>query len=201
MRRIILIVIILAAALYFFLVAAVNDDIKWFHNFSKSSNGQLRQTFHSFDFSYNDFFSTCFSIKFTHTDTVFIKQHFAPAFSDTPKSGQSYYAILSDSDMQKRDSFINEINFLMLDTTYYEPYEDGIEYQFYIDKDSIKKLIYVHSDSVPNNVKTFAFWITDLKKKLKVHPVDRIFSFESVRNFISPKVPEPTIKFTQPKVE
>lgn len=201
MRRIILIVIILAAALYFFLVAAVNDDIKWFHSFSKSSNRHLRQKFHSFDFSYNDVFSTCFSIKFTHTDTVFIKQHFASAFSYTPKSGQNYYAILSDSDIQKRDSFINEINFLMLDTAYYEPYADGIEYQFYICKDSVKRLIYVHSDSVPNNVKSFAFWITDLKKKLKIYPVDKIVRFESVRNFIPPKVPEPTIKFTPPKVE
>ena len=201
MRRILLIVLVLAATVYFFLVAAVNDDIKWFHNFSKSSNKKLGQAFQSFDFSYNDVFSTCFSIKFTQSDTVFIKQHFAFAFSETPKSGQSYYAILSNIDKQKIDSFINGINFFILDTIYYESYEDGVEYQFFIDKESRRKLVYVHSDSVPTNVKNFAFWIADLKKKLKIYPVDTTFSFESVRHFIPQKVPEPTIKFTPPKIE
>lgn len=201
MRRFIFIVLVLAAAVYFFLVAAVNDDIKWFRNFSQSSKKQLRQPVKSFDFSYNDVFSTCFSIKFTQTDTVFIKQHFAPSFSDNPKSRQSYYAILSDSNKQKLDSFLNGINFLLLDTTYKEPYEDGIEYQFFIDKDNVRKLVYVHSDSIPASVKALAFWIVDLKKKLKIYPVDTTFSFESVRNFLPNKVPEPTIKFTPPKIE
>jgi hypothetical protein len=201
MRRIILTVLILAAAVYFFLVAAVNDDIKWFRNFSKSSNKQVRQSFQSFDFSYNDVFSTCFSIKFTQSDTVFIKQHFAPAFSDTPKSGQSYYAILTDKEKQRLDSFISKINFSKLDTSYFEPYQDGVEYQFYIDKDTTKKLIYVHSDSIPTNVKAFVSWLVILKKKMKLHPVDTTFSFESVRHFIPPKVPEPKMKLTPPKIE
>ena len=159
------------------------------------------KAFTTFDFSYNDVFLTCFSIKFNPSDTVYIKQHFASVFSDTPKSGQGYYAILTNTDRQKLDSFINKINFSKLDTSYYESYQDGVEYQFFIDKDTTKKLIYIHSDSIPTDVKTFGFWIADLKKKLKLYPVDTAFSFESIRHFLPPKVPPQTIKFTPPKIE
>lgn len=201
MRGIILTVLILATAVYFFLIGAVNDDIKWFQNFSKSSNKQVRQSFQSFDFSYNDVFSTCFSIKFTQGDTVYIKQYFSPAFSDTPKSGQSYFAILTDKEKHKLDSFINKIDFSKLDTSYLEPYQDGIEYQFFIDKGTTKKLIYVHSDCVPTEVKSFGFWIADLKNKLTIYPVDATFSFESARHLLTPNVPEPSIRFRPPKIE
>lgn len=159
------------------------------------------KSFSHFDFSYNDVFSTCFSIKFTQSDSVFIKQHFAPVSSDTPKNGQSYYAILTEKEKQRLDSFINKINFSKLDTSYFESYHDGIEYQFYIDKDSTKKLIYVHSDSLPTDVKTFGFWIADLKKNLKLFKIDTVINFGSVRHFLPPRVPAPTIKFTPPKVE
>lgn len=159
------------------------------------------QTFKTFDFSYNDFFNSCFSIKFTHGDTAFIRQYFAPTFSDTPKSNQSYYALLADSVRQRIDSFINKINFAKVDTSYYQPYEDGIEFQFYIDKDSIQKIIYVHSDSIPDDIRIFAFWIANLKKKLELRTIDTTINFESVRHFLPPSVPTAQIKFTPPKVE
>ncbi len=159
------------------------------------------KSFSHFDFSYNDVFSTCFSLKFTQSDTVFISQHFAPAFSDTPKNGQSYYAILTDKEKQRLDSFISRINFSKLDTAYLDTYQDGVDYQFYIDKDTTKKFIYVHSDSIPTELKTFGFWIADLKNKLTLHPVDSTFIFKSLRHFLTPKVSEPPIRFTPPKVQ
>ena len=159
------------------------------------------KVFTTFDFSYNDVFSTCFSIKFTKGDTVFIKQHFASAFSDTPKSGQSYYAILADPDKHRLDSFIDKTNFAMFDTSYYQNYQDGEEYQFFVDKDSIQKTIYVHSDSIPNELKSFGHWIVDLKKNLKLFTIDTVVNFGSVRHFLPPTVPDPTMKFTPPKVE
>jgi len=159
------------------------------------------KVFTTVDFSYSDVFSTCFSIKFTHGDTVFIKQHFAPASSDTPKSGQSCYAILSDFDRHRLDSFIDKTNFLMFDTSYYQNYQDGEEYQFFVDKDSIQKTIYVHSDSIPNELKSFGHWIVNLKKNLKLFAIDTVVNFGSVRHFLPPPVPAPTMKFMPPKVE
>ena len=159
------------------------------------------KVFTSFDFSYNDVFSTCFSIKFNRDDEVFIKQHFASAFSDTPKSGQSYYAILAEIDRHRLDSFIDKTNFAMFDTSYYQNYQDGEEYKFFVDKDSIQKTIYVRSDSIPNELKTFAYWIVSLKKNLKLFATDTIVNFGSVRHFLPPIIPSPIVKFTPPKVE
>ena len=159
------------------------------------------KAFTAFDFSYNDVFSTCFSIKFTQGDTVFIREHFASSSSDTPKSGKSYYAILPDLDKNRLDSFIKKTNFAMFDTSYYQNYQDGEEYQFYIDKDSVQKTIYVHSDSVPNELKSFGHWIVELKKNLKLLISNTVVNFGSVRHFLPAKVPTPTMKFTPPRVE
>lgn len=122
------------------------------------------KNFNAFDFSYNDFFTTCFSIKFTQGDSVFIRQHFAPAFLDTIKSNKSYFAILSDMERQRLDSFLNKMRFISDDTSYYESYEDGDYYQFYIDKDSIQRTIFVHSYSAPIELKDFGYWIVATKK-------------------------------------
>ena len=86
-----------------------------------------RQTFKQFDFSYNDFFTTCFSIKFTQGDTVFIRQHWA-SISDTLKRNQNYFAILTDTERQKLDSFLDKAKFTSYDTSYYQSYQDGDYY-------------------------------------------------------------------------
>ena len=89
----------------------------------------------------------------------------------------------------------------MFDTSYYQNYQDGEEYQFFVDKDSIQKTIYVHSDSIPNELKSFGHWIVNLKKNLKLFAIDTVVNFGSVRHFLPPPVPAPTMKFMPPKVE
>jgi len=74
--------------------------------------------FKQFDFSYKDFFSTCFSIKFTQGDTVFIRQHWASAFADSLKSNKNYRGILSDPEREKLDSFLTKMKFATYDTSY-----------------------------------------------------------------------------------
>jgi hypothetical protein len=118
---------------------------------SKQADNAL--TFKQFDFSYNDFFTTCFSIKFTQGDTVFIRQHLAPAFSDSLKSDKYYFATLTTADRLKLDSFLRKMRFSVYDTSYYESYEDGDYYQFFIANDTIQKSIFVHSDSIPTELK------------------------------------------------
>jgi hypothetical protein len=111
----------------------------------------VKKTFTTFDFSYNNTFESCFSIKFTYSDTVFIRQHFATISIETPKSNTSYYAVLPHADRTRLDSFLTAINFSQFDSAYYEDYADGMDYQFYYANDTIHKLLLVHSDSVPIN--------------------------------------------------
>lgn len=157
--------------------------------------------FNQFDFSYNDFFSTCFSIKFTQGDTVFIRQHWASAFSDSLKSNKNYRAILSNPERKSLDSFLNKMKFSSYDTSYYESYEDGHYYEFFINKDSLQKTIFVHSDSIPKELKDFGYWIAATKKKLELIEIDATLEFGSLKYFLPPSLPPPTIKFKPPKVK
>lgn len=160
-----------------------------------------QRSFKSLDFSYNDVFSTCFSIKFTQSDTVFIKQHFASIFSDTSKSNTTYFSLLSNSDRTKLDSFLKKIDLPHFDTLYYQPYQDGIDYQFYFANDTIKKNIRVHSDSVPLPLESFRIWIVTIKKKLLLHQIDTTIDFGSIKDFLPPIAPDPLKKFMTPKIE
>jgi hypothetical protein len=190
------------ASIYFFLVATVNDDIKWFRNFSKSSNQKLLKPFKTFDFTYNDVFSTCFSIKFLQSDTALIRQHFASSFSENLKSETSYYTLLTKSDRSTLDSFINAIPFDKYETAYYEDYQDGIDYQFYIENDTIKKSIRVHSDSVPSALTNFKNWIVKRKQEFKLYQVDTTIHFESEKYVVPPPAPPPPpIRFKVPKTK
>jgi len=69
------------------------------------------RAFEAFDFSYNDVFSTCFSIKFTQGDTVFIRQHFTNLDSENLKENTTYYSIVSKEDENTIDSFLHLIDF------------------------------------------------------------------------------------------
>ncbi|MFT4015364.1 MAG: hypothetical protein QM668_00260 [Agriterribacter sp.] len=201
MRGIFLIIFLIAAAIYFFLVAAVNDDIKWFHNFSKSSNQKLLKPFQAFDFTYNDVFSTCFSIKFLQSDTALIRQHFTSS-SDNLKIGTSYYTLLSKEDKKIIDSFISTIPFQTYDTSYYEYYQDGIDYQFYIEKETIQKRIRIHSNSVPSALADFKDWIVKRKQQYQLHQFDTTIYFESAKYVVPPPRPvSPTMEFKIPKIE
>ncbi|AEI51375.1 hypothetical protein Runsl_5069 [Runella slithyformis DSM 19594] len=63
-------------------------------SFDRQENTEQR--IKSFDFSYDNVFSSCFSIKFTEGDTVFVRQHFTT--SDIPRINTNYYAVLSKRD-------------------------------------------------------------------------------------------------------
>ncbi len=131
-----------------------------------------QESFQSIDFTYNDVFSTCFSIKFSQSDTAYIRQHFASSFSDNLESETSYYTLLSNADKITLDSFIQTIPFDRYDTTYYEDYQDGRDYQFYIHKGTLKKNIRVHSDTVPSALTDFKNWIVKNKELYVLHYVD-----------------------------
>lgn len=132
---------------------------------------------------------------------MFIRQHFASYFSDTPKSNTTYYAVLAKEDRIKLDSFIKATEFTNYDTLYYEDYVDGIDYQFYIENDSSERLVRVHTDSAPAQLNSLMNWIITTKEKLKICPLDSTIGFGSTKNFLPPRVPPPLTEFTEPKVE
>jgi hypothetical protein len=66
----------------------------------------------------------------------------------------------------------------------------------------MQKAIFVHSDSIPTELKEFGHWIVVTKKNLKHYLADTTMDFGSLKYFLPPEVPmPPTIKFTPPKVE
>lgn len=166
---------------------------------AKCSNSKNRESFHSFDFSYNDVFTTCFSIKFNNSDTAYIKQHFAPAFPDNPKSNTTYFAILSKPERNTLDSFINNLNFSKFYASYHENYQHGVDYEFYIFKDTLQKIVYRHLTDTLDDLDKFGLWLANLKSILKLHQLDTMINFQSTRFFLLSKVQSPTIKFRPPK--
>ncbi|MEO8254834.1 MAG: hypothetical protein ABI554_10665 [Flavobacterium sp.] len=77
-------------------------------------------------------------------------------------------------------------------TEYEENYSDGEYYIFYIDKDSIKKSIEIHSykDDVPKDLDSLAKWIYKWKKKVKLIETDKKLTFFSSK-YILPPTPPP----------
>ena len=175
----------------------------WLLTSCDSSKKPVRQdSYQSIDFTYNDVFSTCFSIKYSQSDTAYIRQYFVSSFSDKLKSETSYFTLLSKEDRIILDSFINVIPFHSYDTSYYEDYQDGIDYQFYIQKDTINKRIRIHSDSVPSVLTDFKNWILERKEQYQLHQVDTIIHFESAKYVVPPPAsPPPTIDFIVPSTK
>ena len=157
-----------------------------------------KPAFTAFDFSYDAVFSESFSIKFTQGDTVFVNQRFTR--SGDLKRNATYYSLLNGQDRNEVDSFVNSIDFSKFKDRYDEPYmQDGTEYQFYIEKDTMRRTIYGLGDSVPPQLSSFANWLASLKSKLKLTPIDTTIDFGSSKHFILPEVVLPTIKFLPPR--
>ena len=157
--------------------------------------------FDSLVFTYNDVFTTCFSIKFTQTDTAYISQHFASRFSDSLQSNTTYYTVLSHDDWMALDSFRIAIDFSSFDTSYYESYEDGIDYLFYVQSKVLNKRVRIHSHNGPSELVRFKDWIVTKKESWFLHQCDTLISFQGAE-FILPPVPEVSKeKFVLPVVE
>ena len=152
-----------------------------------------KKSFDEFDFSYGNTFETDFSIKFNNSnDSVFIRENWsAKDISErikSPKSKTNYFAILSNLQKKKLDSFISEIKFEKYDSNYFENYKDGNYYRIYVNKNGEQKMISVHSNNSPKELDEFAFWIYEVKKNLKLTETKKVLNFKSKIEI--PKPPE-----------
>lgn len=151
-------------------------------------------SFNEFEFSYS--YGGSYSIKFTHSDTIYVARYF-------PLPIKTFRGIITSFQKLKIDSFIYTIPFQKLDTLYYEPYADGGFYQFYIKTDSLKKRIFVGSyNRGPRELNNFAAWIVKMQTELTLFKTDTTIKFINNSDFnppIPPKIND-TIKYTTPKV-
>ncbi|MDW9379947.1 hypothetical protein [Chryseobacterium sp. JV558] len=150
--------------------------------------GCKKQEFDDFDFSYSNTFETDFSIKFSSkNDSIFLYENWAAENKQLPRNKTSYLSTLNEKQRSKLESFMSNIDFKSLDTLYFEKYQDGEYYSFYIRKDKIRKTIKVHSYNAPKSLSNFAHWIYETKKSLKLKETQKSFEFKSKKNY--PKLP------------
>ena len=177
--------------------------ITWLFLFSCTrSNRTIREyAYDQFEFSYNDFFHQAYTIKFSQSDSVLMRQYFASSLFNNLKSQTSYWAQLSAFDKLQLDSVLSAINLFDFDSSYYEDYEDGSEFQFFIRKDTMQKLIYVRSHFPPKELELLNTLLGDFKDSLMFSPIDTVWRFESANKFHPPPILIPAEKFVTPKVE
>lgn len=146
-----------------------------------------KKQFEEFDFTYGNTFETNFSIKFNpNNDSVMIREHWSPHDDKPPISKTNYVSQLSQIQKSKLDSFVQNINFEILDTLYYEDYEDGTHYSLYLKRNEKEKLIRVHSETAPKELKRFATWIYETKKSLKLTKTAKHAEFKSKATELEP---------------
>lgn len=154
--------------------------------------------FKYFDFSFNNTFETCFSVKFTPNDSVYIREHWNShdVFDSTniPKGKTNYIALINKEDKKTLIELISKTQLKKYDTIYDQNYSDGRSYRFYIDKDSIKKSILIHSykNDIPKDLDSLANWIYTWKKKVKLIETKKKLEFYSSKYILPP--PPPPLK-------
>jgi hypothetical protein len=171
-----------------------------FFGCKKEDNVQFRY----FDFSFNNTFETCFSVKFTPNDSVYIREHWNAndvwdSINIPPNGKTNYIALISKKDREALSKLISKTQLKKYDSIYDENYSDGRFYTLYIDKDSIKKSIAIHSykNDVPKELDSLAEWIYNWKKKVKLIQTNKELIFISSKYVLPP--PPPPLKQTEQK--
>lgn len=152
--------------------------------------------FDCLEYSYGGTFSTAFSIKFTQSDTLFLREHWnAIERSDGikfPKAKTNYYAIMSRVQRNQLREILDKINFRKLNTAYFEDYSDGSSYQIIIKKEALNKTVYVHSLSgVPKELDSLSSWIYNMKENIDLIESNKKLCFDGINRTLPP--PPPTM--------
>jgi len=137
-------------------------------------NQSKKPLFNTLEFSFTDFKTSSFTVKFTQSDTAFVREYFVYYDTLKKKDNRSYFALLLSRQIKTLDSFINKTDFQNFDSAYYdyEDYKDETEYLFYFKKKSFTKTIFVHSYHEPPQLQKFAHWIVALRDSLKYQKIN-----------------------------
>ena len=148
--------------------------------------------FDSFEYSFAGTFSTVYSIKFTDSDTVFMREHWNSGRYENgkfPKERTNYFALLNIQQRNELSELLQKINFKKVDSEYFENYSDGSAFQLVIKKGNFEKKIFVHSHKIPKELDSLSRWINYTKRKLKLTETNREFEFKSVEGLLPPPPP------------
>ncbi|WP_026712896.1 hypothetical protein [Flavobacterium daejeonense] len=153
-----------------------------------------KTTYKYFEFSYDNTFETCFSLKFKPNDSIYIREHWNGKTiwdsTTSPKEKTNYVIIINQKQRKELDALISKIQLRKCDSIYYENYVDGRTYSIFIDKDSIKKLIKVHShNNVPHELDSLAAWLYQFKSKAKLIETNKKLFFLTAKYVLPPPPP------------
>ncbi|MBK0369903.1 DUF6438 domain-containing protein [Flavobacterium agrisoli] len=150
-----------------------------------------------FEFSYGDTFGSSFTMVYKPKDSLYIRQHWSSSevfdSLNIPQGKTNYSAKISESDEQSLVKVISKLKLRTLKNEYFEDYSDGRTYAIFINNDSIKKLIKVHSHNAPKELDSLAGWIYQLKQKLKLKKTEKELNFKSAE-YVLPPPPPPSIE-------
>lgn len=150
-----------------------------------------------FEFSYDNTFETSFTLIYKPKDSIYIREHWS--FNDiydsvkSPKSKTNYSAKISTENEEELLKLISSINFKNLKNQYFEDYSDGNTYAVFIEKDSITKLITIHSHNAPKELDSLAHLIYELKKKLILVKTKKKLNIRSAKYVLPPPPPPPRV--------
>ena len=153
--------------------------------------------FKFFEFSYDNSFETSFTLQFRGSDTIYIREHWNHNdIYDSlvfPVSKTSYIALINKEDKKAFQDLLVNTRLKEYESEYYEDYDDGLGYALYLDKDSIKKTIYVHSHkkNVPRELATLASWIYKWKSKAKLVKINEERKLTTSKFVFPPPPPVP----------
>jgi hypothetical protein len=159
---------------------------------------EKKKVFDSFDYSFGGTFSEVYSIKFTQSDTVYLRYHWIGRnIDDTTfviKEDTNYYGILNSEERLKLFDYIEKVNLFKYKSEYFENYSDGSCYGISIQKDPKRKTLLVHSHKAPKEIDSISHWIGSIKAKLKLNEINKNINFESSKGVLPPPPPPPLIK-------
>ena len=160
------------------------------------SCSQKEKDFDYFEYSFAGTFSTVFSIKFTDSDTVFLRENWNSGRYENdkfPKQRTNYFAILNSKQRSELSELLNKVNFKKINSEYFEDYSDGSAFQLIIRKGNFEKKIFVHSHNIPKELDSLSNWINYNKRKLKLTEINKEFEFKSLEGLLPPPPPPPII--------
>ena len=162
-------------------------------SFSCTKKSEKESSVKYFEFSYDNSFETSFTLIYKPNDSIYLREHWS--FNDiydsvkSPKSKTNYSAKISAEKEEELLKLISSINFKSLKNEYFEDYSDGNTYAVFIKKDSINKLITIHSHNAPKELYSLAHWIYELKKKLILVETKKKLNIISAKYVLPPPAP------------
>lgn len=146
-----------------------------------------------FEFSFNDTFHSSYTLIYKPKDSLYVRQHWsANDIYDSvkiPRGKTNYTVKLNVADEERLVKLISSIKLGKIEDEYFENYSDGTTYAVFIEKDSVNKMIAVHSHKAPKELDSLARWIYRLKEKLKLIPTRKRFETKSSKYVVPPPPP------------